>query len=491
MNDLENDAPDGRPFFLRRRKFLLSVSVISVIVLLGAIFLFPSGALGNIRAKLGAVISLAWQNANPAAAQPVLVLDLDRKREGESEERKRIETPDLADENRRENNFKIAATFPAAAPVNYSAGSPSSSSAQSADSSAVVSPAKTAIPSTAPKPAPPHPVADCAFAAAAEPHHQVLINEIAWMGGASASDEWLELRNNSGAKMNLAGWQILSADGDIQIIFEPGESIPDSGFYLLERTDDESVTGVAADKIYRGSLPNGGTHLRLFDSNCRLADEMDASAGWPAGDRAARKTLERNVVNFAWHTSNEIYGTPRARNFQFTPIVASGPTPTPPAGGSESEPNGNSAPAPVGQVNINTAGAAELQGVTGIGAVLAERIISYRTQSGNFQKIEDIQNVSGIGPATFEKMRSEITVGEAKSESASGGAIEQTIDVKININSAGPAELQNITGVGPTIAQRIIEYREQNGPFEKIEEIKNVNGIGDATFEKMKNEIAV
>jgi competence ComEA-like helix-hairpin-helix protein len=62
---------------------------------------------------------------------------------------------------------------------------------------------------------------------------------------------------------------------------------------------------------------------------------------------------------------------------------------------------------------------------------------------------------------------------------------------KININTAGLAELDKITGVGPVIGQRIIDYRNTNGPFQKIEDIKNVNGIGDIKFEKMKNEITI
>ena len=62
---------------------------------------------------------------------------------------------------------------------------------------------------------------------------------------------------------------------------------------------------------------------------------------------------------------------------------------------------------------------------------------------------------------------------------------------KININTANSQELEKITGIGPVIAQRIVEYREKNGPFQKIEDIKNVNGIGDVKFEKMKNEITI
>ncbi len=62
---------------------------------------------------------------------------------------------------------------------------------------------------------------------------------------------------------------------------------------------------------------------------------------------------------------------------------------------------------------------------------------------------------------------------------------------KININTAGLGELDNITGVGPVIAQRIIDYRNTNGFFQKIEDIKKVKGIGDITFNKMKDEITI
>ena len=61
----------------------------------------------------------------------------------------------------------------------------------------------------------------------------------------------------------------------------------------------------------------------------------------------------------------------------------------------------------------------------------------------------------------------------------------------VNINTAGPEELQEITGVGNVIAQRIIDYREVNGPFLRIEDIKNVSGIGEVNFEKMRSQITV
>ena len=62
----------------------------------------------------------------------------------------------------------------------------------------------------------------------------------------------------------------------------------------------------------------------------------------------------------------------------------------------------------------------------------------------------------------------------------------------ININTASSAELQTLNGIGPSKAQAIIDYRNgPNGPFETIEEIKNVSGIGDATYNNIKDFITV
>lgn len=62
---------------------------------------------------------------------------------------------------------------------------------------------------------------------------------------------------------------------------------------------------------------------------------------------------------------------------------------------------------------------------------------------------------------------------------------------KININKADVNELQNLTGIGPAKAAAIIQYREENGPFQAIEDLKNISGIGDKTFEKLKDSISL
>lgn len=66
------------------------------------------------------------------------------------------------------------------------------------------------------------------------------------------------------------------------------------------------------------------------------------------------------------------------------------------------------------------------------------------------------------------------------------GAIGQ-----VNINIASKEELMQLEGVGSAYAQKIIEYREANGPFENAEDIMNVKGIGSSTFEKNKERITV
>jgi len=61
----------------------------------------------------------------------------------------------------------------------------------------------------------------------------------------------------------------------------------------------------------------------------------------------------------------------------------------------------------------------------------------------------------------------------------------------ININTASKEELTELTGVGPKIAERIIEYRKTHGGFSSKEEIMNVKGIGEKIFEKFKDDITV
>lgn len=61
----------------------------------------------------------------------------------------------------------------------------------------------------------------------------------------------------------------------------------------------------------------------------------------------------------------------------------------------------------------------------------------------------------------------------------------------VNINTASQSELETLSGIGPAKARAIVEYRKQHGQFKSVEEIKNVKGIGEGIFSKLKSEAAV
>jgi len=70
-------------------------------------------------------------------------------------------------------------------------------------------------------------------------------------------------------------------------------------------------------------------------------------------------------------------------------------------------------------------------------------------------------------------------------------ATEAQISAPVNINQAGAEELQSIRGIGPALAERIMLYREEYGPFESAEELAQVRGIGGAKLEKIKEQVVV
>ena len=61
----------------------------------------------------------------------------------------------------------------------------------------------------------------------------------------------------------------------------------------------------------------------------------------------------------------------------------------------------------------------------------------------------------------------------------------------VNVNKAGAEELQTLRGVGPALAARIMKYREEHGPFTKVEDLNQVNGIGDAKLSKIKDQVTL
>ncbi|MBI2333749.1 MAG: ComEA family DNA-binding protein [Chloroflexi bacterium] len=90
---------------------------------------------------------------------------------------------------------------------------------------------------------------------------------------------------------------------------------------------------------------------------------------------------------------------------------------------------------------------------------------------------------SGAEPANSSDDTSLILPGATEEPSS------QNSQELININTASLEELDSLPGIGPTIAQRIIDYRDENGPFQTIEDLMNVSGIGPSTFDQIKDLI--
>ncbi|HMA36967.1 MAG TPA: ComEA family DNA-binding protein [Chloroflexia bacterium] len=181
---------------------------------------------------------------------------------------------------------------------------------------------------------------------------------------------------------------------------------PPAGGPTPERTAAARAPGAAAAPaataltVYiTGAVQRPGVYT--LQSTARVADLLVA-AGGPAPDAdLARLNLAAHLQDGEQVICPRL-GTP-------APGDAAGPAGTPAgAGGARS---GAGSKSPAGPVDINTADAAALQSLPGIGPALAGRILTYRDQHGVFRRIEDIQNVPGIGPKLLDRLRPYLTLG--------------------------------------------------------------------------------
>jgi competence protein ComEA len=152
-------------------------------------------------------------------------------------------------------------------------------------------------------------------------------------------------------------------------------------------------------------------------------------------------------------------------------------------------------------IKVDVKGAVRTPGV--FIAKLGDRVIDLIAAAGDFTKDADADKVN-LAQLVEDQMviyvprAGEEAVELADAASAStGGAVATTSTTgsssgnQVNLNTATQAELETLPGIGPSKAIAIIEYRETTGKFQQIEDLKNISGIGDKTFEKLQDSITV
>jgi len=115
-----------------------------------------------------------------------------------------------------------------------------------------------------------------------------------------------------------------------------------------------------------------------------------------------------------------------------------------------------------------------------------------KSQVGDLNK-----KIDDLNKALKEAQTVVTTESTVKTTTKGGGTVagastsSNEVSGKVNLNTASLSQLDTLTGIGATYAQRIIDYRNSNGGFKSIDEIQNVKGIGPKTFEKLKDQITV
>jgi competence ComEA-like helix-hairpin-helix protein len=149
------------------------------------------------------------------------------------------------------------------------------------------------------------------------------------------------------------------------------------------------------------------------------------------------------------------------------------------------------------KIDLNSASQAELEGLKGIGAATAKKIIAARP----FKNIDDLKNVSGIGQATFDELKGQVTVKAAKAadtaETKTSAGTKAKKEIKesaqkdegklIDLNSADKAALEGLAGIGPVLAEKIIAAR----PFKSIEDLKEIKGINQGKLDALKGLVTL
>ncbi|MEM8897518.1 MAG: helix-hairpin-helix domain-containing protein [Bacteroidota bacterium] len=142
-------------------------------------------------------------------------------------------------------------------------------------------------------------------------------------------------------------------------------------------------------------------------------------------------------------------------------------------------------------LDVNLASAEDFQQFSGIGKVLSERILKFRTAKGGFHNIEEVQQVYGIQDSVFQKMKPYLVLTSPPSRKTYSypakrkALYTQVSPAPIDINMADSSEWASLPGIGPVLSKRIINYRKARNGFTSLEDVSSVYGLSEDTYQKI------
>lgn len=156
-------------------------------------------------------------------------------------------------------------------------------------------------------------------------------------------------------------------------------------------------------------------------------------------------------------------------------------------------------------VDLNSASKSDILQLPGVGEKMADRILAARDESSGAISADTLRGVKGIGPIRYETLKPHL-VGDsaeqflkppsksAQPSKSTGRPAQRKKELppgtKINVNQASLEELQQLDGIGPVTAAKIVEERKK-GPFEKPDDLRRVRGIGPKTMDKIRPFVTV
>jgi competence protein ComEA len=152
------------------------------------------------------------------------------------------------------------------------------------------------------------------------------------------------------------------------------------------------------------------------------------------------------------------------------------------------------------RLDLNTADHTALRQLPGVGDHLAQRIEDYRRAHGPFRSVDDLRKIEGIGPKMLERLRPLVEVtGPTSAAPEPGPAPRPAVhrsgkkvppSKPLDLNTASEVDLQQVPGIGPTLAGRIVEYRTAH-PLHSVDELRRVRGIGAKLLEQLRPHVHV